>query len=244
MIALTDLDSVLHIVANVQYKAGNRDNDKTVKAHVKRFIRTVEKNSGADRMLRFFQDKGHDNYRNEILPEYKSHRKKSDAIECWKPTIVEAFQEMHAIALTAIESDDAINVVARDLKEEYTILSGDKDMLQIPGKHYNPFSPHLGKVQDPRRWKDIGPVEAERFLWQQIMTGDSVDMPNALCGIEGIGQVTAKKLIEKARKPSLAVSKAYVDKYGKTEGFNRANLTYKMVKLALLTDDEISSIYE
>ncbi len=121
MIALTDLDSVLHIVANVQYKAGNRDNDKTVKAHVKRFIRTVEKNSGADRMLRFFQDKGHDNYRNEILPEYKSHRKKSDAIECWKPTIVEAFQEMHAIALTAIESDDAINVVARDLKEEYNI---------------------------------------------------------------------------------------------------------------------------
>ena len=111
-----------------------------------------------------------------------------------------------------------------------------RNLLQIPGRHYNPFNTHLGKIHDPRRWKDVGPVEAERFLWQQILTGDSTDAPSEFCGVQGVGDITAKKIIDAARKPSIGVSTEYVKKYGKKEGFKRANITYKMVKLAEQTD--------
>ena len=39
--AIVDLDSMLHIIANVQYSAGNRDNSTDVKNHVRRFIANI-----------------------------------------------------------------------------------------------------------------------------------------------------------------------------------------------------------
>lgn len=238
-VSITDLDAMLHIVANVQWKAGNRDNKEIVKRHVKRFTATIEKNAGCTHSLRFFQTLNHTNYRKVILPEYKAHRKTSEAVAHWKPTIVEAFEELDAIALTHIESDDALNIVGRDIGlENITIITSDKDMKQMACKQYNPFNSYLGKVQDPRRWLDISAEYANKFLLQQVLSGDPTDMPNALCGIEGVGEGIASKAIAKGGKK--AVRTMYSEKYGSKEGYKRANLTYKMVKLLDGTEKYLS----
>jgi len=221
---------MLHTVAHVQVSSGNRDNPITTKIHVKSFINTIEKNSGCKKIIKFYQNLGHTNYRNEILPEYKGHRTLQDAVALWKPTILEAFDEVGAIALNHIESDDAISVVASLLnRKDIVIVSSDKDMIQVPATHYNPFK---SKISWEDRWQTTNIISAEMFLWQQILTGDSTDMPNNMCGIEGCGPASAKKLLGNLNLTMKQVmEKAYTEKYGAKEGFIRANRTYKMVRL-------------
>lgn len=221
---------MLHTVAHVQVSSGNRDNPITTKIHVKSFINTIEKNTGCKTSIKFFQNLGHTNYRNEILPEYKGHRTLKEAVALWKPTILKAFEETGAIALNHIESDDAISVVASLLDhKKVVIVSSDKDMIQVPATHYNPFK---GKVTWEQRWQVATIASAERFLWEQILTGDSTDMPNDMCGIEGCGPAGAKKLLGNLDLTMKQVmERAYTEKYGAKEGFIRANRTYKMVRL-------------
>ena len=232
--SLLDLDSMVYTVAYRQYEAGNRDKPKLVVDHIKRFINTVEKNSKCTHALRFFQDLGHSNYRNVLLPEYKGHRVKTpDFIECWKPTIVEAYKDFDAIALTNIESDDAINIAGRDIGlANVTVISSDKDMGQMACDHYNPFK--QGKADDPSRWFTVTKEQAEFFFWQQVITGDSTDMPGELCGIVGVGPATVKKKFAELL-PTLSYAeiaqKMYTEKYGEEEGFERANRTFMMVRL-------------
>lgn len=241
-VSLTDLDSMLYIVAYVHYKAGNRDNVKAVKDNVRRFISSIEKNSGCTHSLRFFQAIGHSNYRKEILPEYKSHRVTPDFITHWKPTIVETFSELGAIAVSSIESDDAINIVGRHIGlNNVVIISSDKDLKQIPCTQYDPFNPHKGAVNDERRWRTVSITEAEKFFWAQVLAGDSTDMPNSLCGIQGVGLKTGLKYVNGITDTfSNVIRDKYTEKYGREDGFERADRTYKMVKLLDGTESYLS----
>lgn len=230
--ALLDLDAMLHIVANVQFKAGNHDNVNTTKAHVKRFVTTIQSNCQCKDMIMFYQKLGHTNFRNTILPEYKGHRTTSDAITCWKPTIIEAFSELGAFGLQHIESDDAVSIIADVLQNKVVIISSDKDMAQVPGRHYNPFASRKN-ITPEERWTTVTHVTANIFFWTQVLSGDSTDMPNEFCGIEGIGAVKGRELIV-SMKDDLTFSDVirieYTKKYG-AGAFKRANLTYKMVRL-------------
>jgi len=229
--ALIDLDSIIHIVAPVQFKAGNRDNPMITEAHVKRFVNSVVVNSGCQFAIMFYQDMNHQNFRNTILPEYKKHRVPSEAVLLWKPVIIKVFKDIRAQALKYIESDDAIFLYSEIFGKDCVIVSGDKDMFQIPGTHYNPYKRNLTPEQ---RWKTVTRSEAEKFFWIQVLCGDSTDMPNNMCGIEGVGPATALKLLDQAdvETPySKVIQQAYTKKYGSKEGFIRANRTYKMVKL-------------
>lgn len=234
--ALFDLDAMLHIVANVQYSAGNRSNETDVKNHIQRFIANVYTNAKCKEVIMFYQDHEHDNFRNEILPEYKSHRTTSDAIKLWKPAILDAFKEAGALGLKYIESDDAISVLAEDIGyDDVAIITSDKDMKQIPGSIYNPFKSNITAEE---RWQYINKEFAERFFWKQVLTGDPTDMPGHLCGIEGVGAKTAEKLLSDGTVPYVEiVQSVYENKYGK-DAFQRANLTYKMVRLLRKTGNE------
>lgn len=222
-----DLDSMIHIVAAVQFKSGNRTNINQVKEHVRRFYATIRTNSQCENSIAFYQVAGHTNYRNDILPEYKGHRVPSEAIILWKPVIIDAFKELGAVGLQHIESDDMVNALAHYLDGEILIISSDKDMKQTPGNHYNPFK---AKIKEEDRWFNVTHYEAEKFLYQQVLSGDPTDMPGELCGIEGVGEKTAIKLLESSKIYMETINIAYTEKYA-DKGFNRANLTYKMVRL-------------
>jgi 5'-3' exonuclease len=233
--ALLDLDAMLHIIANVQFSAGNRDRPLEVKQHVQRFVSNVCTNATEKEVIMFYQKAGHTNYRNIILPEYKSHRTASDAILCWKDVILEEFHELGAIGLQHIESDDAQSILAEHIGyDKIVVVTGDKDMAQIPGLNYNPFK---GNLKPEDRWKNVNVYQANRFFWEQVLAGDPTDMPGALCGIEGIGMGKARKLCDNDLPFITIIQNAYKEKYG-AAGFDRANLTYKMVRLLRLDGNE------
>lgn len=233
--ALIDLDSMLHIIANVQYSAGNRDRPEEVRNHARRFIANICTNSTDKEVIMMYQTLDHTNFRNEILPEYKGHRTPSDAITLWKSTILEVYKEVGAIGLNHIESDDAQSILAEYIGYDRTVVvTGDKDMQQIPALFYNPYKKGL-KGAD--RWYSMNVYQANRFFWMQVLAGDPTDMPGELCGIEGIGMGKADKLCDQQLPFATIVQNAYVNKYG-VDGFKRANRTYKMVRLLHLNNND------
>lgn len=229
-IALIDLDAMLHIICYVQYGSGNDGNEQAVIDHVKRFMSNVEKNCKCTHALPFYQDAGHTNFRNELLPEYKEDRVTKDAVKIWKPVIIDTFKELGAYRLQHLESDDAISALAQHIGYDSTVIvENDKDMLQVPGLHYNPFKRGLSNED---RWYNINMQEAGKFFWQQVLTGDSIDISADFCGIPGVGPVRAIKILDKDKVSyRKAVHSAYTHKFGAKEGFKRAKLTYKMVRL-------------
>jgi len=231
-IALIDLDAMLHIVACVQFYSGNRDNDRITQNHIKSFINTIVKNSSCSSYILVFQGLDFKNFRKELLPEYKNNRVKSEAIQIWGDKIKEMFIAQNAFSLKYIESDDALSVLSKTIGyDKVIIITSDKDMKQIPVQIYNPYKANIS-IED--RWTTISLIEAYKFLNAQILTGDSTDMPNKLCGIEGVGLKTAYKILDSypAEMPYYEIiQKVYTKKYGAKEGFKRASITYKMVKL-------------
>lgn len=226
--ALVDLDAMLHIIANVQWSAGNHDDTEAVIAHVQRFIQHILSNANAHSALMFYQDLGHENFRNDIMPRYKEHRSTSDAVAHWKPTILTAFHNAGAIGLKYIESDDAIGIMSTILGyQNIVIITSDKDMKQVPGTFYNPFKSNITAEE---RWYTMTPDQSERFLYHQILTGDPTDMPGELCGIEKCGPKTADKLLDHSDSYGEILERAYTSKYGES-GWERCKLTYKMVKI-------------
>jgi len=147
---------------------------------------------------------GPNNWRKEVLPTYKSNRKKSR-----KPVVFFAMKEYvretyKTFEYPTLEADDVCGMLMGtkmwNPKSKKVIVTTDKDLLQIPGLHYNPNRPEEG----------ISEVSVEdgyyNFLYQTL-TGDAVD---GYSGCPRIGPKTAAKLLKV--DPSWAtVKQAYED---------------------------------
>ena len=185
-LSLIDLDTLLYIVAYVQWNQGNKDNKEQVKLHVKEFINTILLNTRADLYSAVYQDNKHNNFRKYFYPDYKRNRPPApEFILLWKDTILEAFQEVKAVGTKIVESDDVLNIGYNRYKEEYDliIVSGDKDLNQIPGEHYNPRT---------NKGYFVSTDEAVYNLFMQVLTGDTTDN---IKGVPGIGKVKAAKVL-------------------------------------------------
>jgi DNA polymerase-1 len=126
-------------------------------------------------------------FRHRLLPTYKGNRKGTKPIvlgdlRAWAE---EGYPSKHKPDL---EADDVIGILATHPKlvKDPIIVSGDKDLQQIPGLHINVREPGVFRVQ---------PEFAEKWLWTQVLTGDSTDNYN---GIPGVGPVKAEKILKLA----------------------------------------------
>ena len=232
LIGLLDLDAMVHVIAHGQYNAGNRDNAAAVRQHVFRFISTIKLNSKCSSFVSLYQKGGHKNFRNEILPEYKGHREPREAVTLWRPTIQDAFESSGALGLSTIESDDAQSVLARAIgPNKVMIVSSDKDMKQVHAQHYNPYK--KGSALDLSRWFYSSEKASNKFFWQQVLSGDSTDMPNSLCGLPGIGEKKAQKFLDECKDGNYlsVIQKKYTEAFGPKEGRIRAVRTMRMTRL-------------
>lgn len=96
-------------------------------------------------------------------------------------------QNWKAIVVSGHEADDEASILAhkfRKRKLKYVIASIDKDLLQIPGVHYD----YRIKQQ-----VTIPEDEARIVLWRQALSGDPTDNIPGACGI---GAVKAQKMVE------------------------------------------------
>jgi len=162
---------------------------------------------------------GPDNFRKELYSEYKSNRTKSkskrpDWFIDLKSDIVRDYEG--CILTDNCESDDMIRIWAHqhrlhnDLSREQVVVSVDKDLRCIPGKHFNPRTKSFFRVSAN---------EADHNYWVQMLMGDSVDN---IPGIPKIGPKTAEKLLKDCEFPIArkeVVCKAYSDYYGE-DGYN------------------------
>ena len=150
-----------------------------------------------DRLAVIFDSKG-PTFRKEIYPEYKANR--AAMPEDLVPQIpyikrVVGALNMPGIEMNGYEADDIIATLARKFAAEgveVTVVTGDKDLMQIVNEHV--------RLLDTMKDKAYGPAEvAERFgsakkvVEVQALAGDSSDN---VPGVPGIGEKTAKVLID------------------------------------------------
>lgn len=140
-------------------------------------------------------------FRRDLFPGYKANRKQPKPIG-YKHLRAEMLTEDAAFMFSKIEADDLMGIFATmSIEDEVVIASGDKDLMQIPGVHLwlatsKEVEPEDGLVVErsgdsiiKRNTKE----HAERFTYQQILTGDSTD---GIPGCPGVGAVGAKRLVD------------------------------------------------
>ncbi|MBW2475382.1 MAG: DNA polymerase I, partial [Deltaproteobacteria bacterium] len=150
-----------------------------------------------DQLAVIFDSKG-PTFRKEIYPDYKANRAAmpEDLVPQipYIKRIVQAFN-LPGIEMPGYEADDIIATLAKKFSAEgmdVTVVTGDKDLMQIVDDHI--------QLLDTMKDKVYGPAEvAERFggadkvVEVQALSGDSSDN---IPGVPGIGEKTAKMLID------------------------------------------------
>ena len=137
-------------------------------------------------------------FRSEIFPEYKAHRPPApeDLVPQF-PATKEATTAFNiaCVELDGYEADDIIATLAiraRDAGARVTILSSDKDLMQLVGDGIRMIDARKDAEIGPEQVRDKFGVDPERVVDVQALAGDSVDN---VPGAPGIGVKTAAQLI-------------------------------------------------
>ena len=124
---------------------------------------------------------GQNNFRKQINPEYKANRKDTVPPQWLQSCRQFLVQEWNAVVSDGCEADDLLGITQT---EDSIIASLDKDLLMIPGNHYN-------WVND--EFTTTTPLDGLRCLYRQMLIGDRVDN---IFGVDGIGKVKAARIID------------------------------------------------
>ncbi|MBT0959310.1 DNA polymerase I [Alphaproteobacteria bacterium KMM 3653] len=162
--------------------------------------RYVEGNTGPDAPthVAVIFDKGSHTFRNEIYDQYKANREAMpEDLRPQMPLTREATRAFNIACeeLEGFEADDIIATLSRQAREaggRVTILSSDKDLMQLVGGGVEMLDPMKNKrigVSGVEEKFGVGP---ERVVDVQALAGDSVDN---VPGAPGIGIKTAALLI-------------------------------------------------
>ncbi len=162
--------------------------------------RYVEGNTGPDAAthVAVIFDKGSHTFRNDLYDQYKANR---DAMpEDLRPQIPLTREASRAFNIAThevegFEADDIIATLscnARDAGGRVTILSSDKDLMQLVGDGVEMLDPMKNKRIDREGVHEKFGVYPERVVDVQALAGDSVDN---VPGAPGIGIKTAALLI-------------------------------------------------
>ncbi len=151
----------------------------------------------ADHLAVIF-DSARKNFRNDIYPEYKAHRPEAP------PELVPQFAlireatracNVPALEMAGFEADDLIATYA-DLAltagAEVTIVSSDKDLMQLVGDRVRLYDPMKNRPMGVKEVAEKFGVGPDKVVDVQALAGDSSDN---VPGIPGIGIKTAAELI-------------------------------------------------
>ncbi len=138
-------------------------------------------------------------FRNEIYPEYKANR--PELPEDLRPQFPLTREATRAFNIACIETegyeaDDIIaslSCKARDAGGQVTIISSDKDLMQLVGDGVSMLDPMKNKLIGPDEVFEKFGVAPNRVVDVQSLAGDSVDN---VPGAPGIGIKTAALLIQ------------------------------------------------
>lgn len=157
------------------------------------------------RVIIVFDGKGGSQKRRKIYPDYKNGRKtdirlnrnyeelSSSQIESvnFKKELIRTVNYLDTLPVTVmaidyIEADDTIAYLSMDTFKEsnVTIMSTDKDFLQLASDRIKIWSPTKKKIFDCTQILDQYGITCNNFIFYRIMEGDISDNIN---GLDGVG---------------------------------------------------------
>jgi len=152
----------------------------------------------ADRIAVIF-DRARKTFRSDIYADYKAHRPPPpDELIPQFALVREATEALNvpAVDMDGFEADDLIATYARKAEEqgaEVTIVSSDKDLMQLVGPKITMLDAMKNRVIGEAEVHEKFGVGPDRVIDVQALAGDSSDN---VPGVQGIGVKTAAQLIE------------------------------------------------
>lgn len=154
-----------------------------------------------DRLIITF-DAGGPTFRDAMYAEYKAHRDETppDLVAQFPMMVelVEAFG-IPMLCVPGVEADDVIGTLAHRAEAEgleTVVVSGDKDLLQLVTARvsvYDPSKGDAGMRYSPAEVRERFGVGPEHVVDVLGLMGDAADN---VPGVHGIGEKTARKLLE------------------------------------------------
>lgn len=150
---------------------------------------------------------GQSTFRHEIATAavYKGNRKPED-----RPYHIGAARDylihsLKAVMAVGMEADDMLGIELSKAQDRAVVASIDKDLLQLPGMHYNIDRAEFTEATDPgdlfitKRKNGKKDLKGYGFKWfcAQMLLGDPVD--NITKPIKGLGDVKAYKKLKKTK---------------------------------------------
>ena len=176
MKALIDGDIVVYRGA----ASAETDDAWIAQSRADQMIQDILADTGATSYSVFLTGTG--NFRREIAPSYKANRPDNRPAH-WQAVREFLVTQHKAQICNGYEADDEMGVQQDKIGGTTVICSIDKDLLKIPGKHYN----FVKKV-----FQEVTPDEGLKFLYLQSLIGDRSDN---IVGVPGIGPVKANQAL-------------------------------------------------
>ena len=163
-----------------------------------KLIDDIQSEKGGNVAIAVIFDAARKTFRNDIYPNYKANR--SDPPEDLKPQfdiikkVPDAFN-LQSIDSLGFEADDLIASYSKKAKAEgkkITIISSDKDLMQLLGKNVSMIDPLKKKEITSENVIEKFGVGPEKVIEVQALAGDTSDN---IPGVPGIGPKTASQLI-------------------------------------------------
>jgi len=202
-------------------------NERIALSRVNSYIDEILFNSHASDYMIYLT--GSNNYRKTLYPEYKANRIQEKPLHY---NLIKQYLIDHEAAILEEyqEADDALGIAQTAGNDTTIICSIDKDLHQIPGRHYN-FVKNEHTI--------VTPEEGVYFFYQQLLTGDRVDN---IPGLPKVGPVKAKKILGEMsdeatyKEKALAAYMEYL-KLSEQEARDKINLIGKLLYIRKQPDE-------
>lgn len=205
------------------------------------FLRTLSKVVNLvrpTRVILVFDGQGSSTNKRYLYPEYKANRgirrvtnwdifedqgQESEAITSQIVRLVDYLKclPVDLLSVDKIEADDVIGYMATKFDGDVTIVSGDRDYLQLVSDKITVYSPTKDKFYTPKMVLKEYYCTPQNFLMQKVLKGDSGDN---VPGVKGLAEKTIVKLYPELAKEEVVTLDQIVDKAKVTEGKGYANI--------------------
>jgi len=162
------------------------------------------------RTIIVFDGKGGSNRRRKLFPEYKQNRKtkyrvnrsydfasQEDEKQNMMMQLSRCVEYLDTLPVTVmsydnIEADDTIVYLCRQVLTEskITVMSTDKDFLQLADDRIKIWSPTKKKMYDQKMVMDEYGINSHNYIWYRVLDGDKSDN---IPGVRGLGLKTIQK---------------------------------------------------
>jgi len=180
MIVLVDADIVAYrCAASAELEA-----EQVALWRVDSLMADILRETGTEEYRAFLT--GANNFRYQVFPEYKAFRLTKPKPIHLAACNTHLVENWGAFVTDGYEADDALGIEQTALSHEVdatVIASIDKDLLTIPGKHYNFVK---------KEWTLVSPAQARHRFWVSVLVGDSAD---GIKGAIGIGPKKAETIL-------------------------------------------------